>query len=230
MRRRPPGVLYRTDVDPPAAVPPSPVVVREAARLGIDPGAVRGHGVGGRVRLADLAPPPVPAALPRAVAVTEADVTALLPAGPGELLARVAAVVLSARPVAGGLSVTVPDAGGALVASLVPDATELSIPGLTRAIARAQAHRSPGGTGLTVHDAGDDGLLLELPVVEPVPALLLSVGAPRRELVPDGSGGGLTLAVRWSVRLAAVSEPARVPRGVATALLRAASEALEQGR
>ncbi|WP_157553267.1 hypothetical protein [Jiangella gansuensis] len=248
MSRRPPGVLYRTDIDPPASVPPTPVVARGAAHLGIDLATVRGGGVGGRVRLADLtaAAPSAggPAAPARAVAVAEADVTGLLARQlvPGELPARVAAAVLLAADGAGlpaGLSVTVPDGGGALAAVPVPNATELSVAGLARAMAHARSE--PGvpeqertgparsvleGAGLVVHDDAGDGLLLELPVVEPAPALLIAIGAPRRQVVPD-TAGGLALSVRWFVQLAAVSDPARLRRGPATALLRAAIAAVE---
>lgn len=250
MSRRPPGVLHRTDIDPPAPVPPTPVVVRRAAQLGIDLATVRGGGVGGRVRLADLtaAAPSAqrPGAPARAVAVAEADVTGLLARQlvPGELPARVAAAVLLAAGDTGlpvGLGVTVPDGAGALAAVPVPNATELSVAGMARAM--AQARSEPGVpeqertgsarsvlavAGLVVHDAAHDGLLLELPVVEPAPALLIAIGAPRRQVVPD-TAGGLALSVRWFVQLAAVSDPARLRRGPATALLRAAVAAVENG-
>ncbi|TDE16012.1 E3 binding domain-containing protein [Jiangella asiatica] len=244
MSRRPPGVLYRTDLDPVAPVPPTPAVLRRAGELGIDLRAVRGTGVSGRIRLRDLAdsrpsvspvaPSVSPAAAARSLAVVEADVTGLLArgTGPDELLARVAVAVLLAASEAHAsvtdLSVTVPGADGALTAAAVPGATELSVAGLTRALAAARADPVPGtGAGLTVHDAAEDRLLVELPVVEPAPALLIGVGAPRLQVVPDTSGGGLALAARQIVQLAAASEPSRLPRGVVIPLLRAAARALE---
>ncbi|TDD68876.1 hypothetical protein E1262_14090, partial [Jiangella aurantiaca] len=227
----------------PAPVPPTPVVAHLAQQLGIDVDTIRGGGVGGRIRLRDLAPLAATGGRPAVTwshALAEADVTCLLapPARAGELLARAALAILRAADGialrAAGLSVTVPGPAGALTAATVPNATELSVAGLARALAtvRTRPDAGPaagvgGSGGLTVHDATNDGLLAELPIVQPAPALLISIGAPRRKVVPDTSGGGLALSVRQTVYVAAASDPGRLPRDEAVRLLDAAVAALE---
>lgn len=228
---RPFGVLYRTDLDPPTQPEPTPVVRRRAEELGIDVRAVRGTGVGGRVRLMDLSAPPAPApsGASRAVGVLEVDVTTLVatPGPAADLRAVFASAALRVLAAAGAgparLRLAVPDDEGRLRGVAVPGAGDLSLAGLTRALAGVVG----GGAGadddvsvldVTVHDAGADGFVLEHPVVEPATPLVLSIGAPQVRAVATTEGGSLELSARWVAQVVVSSDPARVTRSVMVAL------------
>jgi pyruvate/2-oxoglutarate dehydrogenase complex dihydrolipoamide acyltransferase (E2) component len=215
-----PGVLYRTDVDAPTTPPPTPAVRRRADELGVDPAGVRGTGLGGRVRLRDLAPRespdgagPAPLQEPRpvgrremaarALMVAEIDVTGLVD-DPAEALARATAVAVVAhldRPVA--LSVTVRTGSGLV--------TEPVLDGVLRATTDALE--------VVVHDAGADGLDLEVPDLDDEPDLLVCLGNANRRVVPSAGSSGLAFGIRSVARVALSARAGVLPRPVLVALL-----------
>ncbi|PSL08220.1 e3 binding domain-containing protein [Haloactinopolyspora alba] len=256
MSRRPTGVQFRTDIDSPVSVPPTPVVRDRAEELGVALDTVRGSGVAGRVRLADLAAAagePVPVSGQRragvrtddrmvgdarAVVIVEADVTRRAGDGAGdgtELCGHVVSAALEAA--AGGIAgaaVAVPDQHGGLRPVEVPNATELSAGGLARAMATvidrepsSTSQPAPGAPMLTVVEAME-GASLDLPVVRPASAVTAAVGAPELRVVPTGPDDH-GIAVRQVTRVAITWDPVILARSLIADVVAAIRSRLEGG-
>jgi len=241
----PPGVFYRTDVDPPAGPWVTPHVRSLAEARGIDLATVAGHGVGGRIRATDL-PPATPDAADAVDAPPRAGAEAALhpPGEPGTADAARSVFADAARSVfAVEADVTALGAGPYLPSLLkaVVDARELadypiatrvdgrlvSLPGvrdlnedgIVRALADpASAKVNPARTLLVVEVPA---ALLAAPAVPGWLGPILAIGAAaRRPAVVRTRDGGEGLAIRTIAQLTLGVDPLVVDDATATAFLR----------
>ena len=211
----PPGVRYRTDIDPPAAPWVTPHVSALATERGIDLATVEGHGVGGRIRVTDLPAEATAgsalAAGNRSVFAVEADLTALAagPYLPALLKAVVDAGQLDEYPV-----VTRVDGRMAYL----PGVRDLNEDGIAKLLADpASAKVDPAKTLLVLEVPG---ALFAAPAVPGWSGPILALGAAvRRPAVVRLPGGGEGLAIRTIAQLTLSVDPLVIDEATALAFL-----------